>query len=90
MSSTPPLDTIVLVTGVNGFLGSHIADQFLIAGFRVRELFVQLPRQKILEKVFVEKHAKGRFEVISVPDITVDGAFDAAVKGIKQPHREEF
>jgi hypothetical protein len=61
MSSNPLSDSIVPVTGVNGFLGSHMA--------------------------IIKKHRQGRFEVISVADITIDRTFDEAVKGIKQPHR---
>jgi nucleoside-diphosphate-sugar epimerase len=86
MSSTPPSDSVVLVTGVNGFLGSHIADQFLNAGFGVRGTVRSITKAENVRKALVEKHGQGRFEVISVPDITIDVVFDAAVKGIKRPH----
>jgi nucleoside-diphosphate-sugar epimerase len=87
MVSIPSSDSVVLVTGVNGFLGSHIADQFLSSGFRVRGTVRSIPKAENIRKALVEKHGQGRFEVISVPDITIDGAFDEAVKGIKAPHR---
>jgi nucleoside-diphosphate-sugar epimerase len=87
MSSTPPSDSVVLATGVNGFLGSHIADQFLSAGFRVRGTVHSIPKAENIRKALVGKYGQGRFEVISVPNITLDGAFDEAVKGIMQPHR---
>ena len=87
MSSNPLSDSIVPVTSVNGFLGSHIADQFLSAGFRVRGTVRSIPRAENIRKVIIKKYRQGRFEVISVADITIDRTFDEAVKGIKQPHR---
>lgn len=36
MAPAIPKDSLVLVTGINGYLGSHVADQFLEAGYRVR------------------------------------------------------
>jgi nucleoside-diphosphate-sugar epimerase len=87
MSSTPPSDSLMLVTGVNGFLSSHIADQFLRAGFKVRGTAGPIPKAENIRKALVEKYGQGRLEVISVPDITINGAFDEAVKVIKQPHR---
>ena len=77
----------MLVTGVDGFLGSHIADQFLSAGFKVSGTVGSIPKAENIRKALVEKYGQGRFEVISVPDITINGVFDEAVKGIKQPHR---
>jgi nucleoside-diphosphate-sugar epimerase len=87
MASNPLLGSIILVTGVNGFLGSHIADQFLSSGFKVRGTVRSISKAENIRKALVEKHGQGSFEVISVPDITLDGAFDEAVKGIMQPHR---
>jgi nucleoside-diphosphate-sugar epimerase len=55
MSSTPASDSVVLVTGVNGFLGSHIADQLLNAGFRVRGTVRSIPKAENIRKTLVEK-----------------------------------
>ncbi|KAE9372099.1 Nadph-dependent carbonyl reductase from Sporobolomyces Salmonicolor [Stipitochalara longipes BDJ] len=75
-------DRIVLVTGISGFLGSHVADQFLEAGYKVRGTARELPKVDAIKKVFDSKYGEGRVEVVVVPDITVDGAFDEAVKGV--------
>jgi nucleoside-diphosphate-sugar epimerase len=36
MAPAIPKGSTVLVTGVNGYIGSHVADQLLLAGYRVR------------------------------------------------------
>ncbi|KUJ08584.1 NAD-P-binding protein [Mollisia scopiformis] len=72
----------VLVTGVNGFIGSHVADQFLAAGYDVRGTTRTIKRGQTIKKVLDEKHGAGRVEIVAVPDISIDGAFDEAVKGV--------
>jgi nucleoside-diphosphate-sugar epimerase len=73
---------IVLVTGISGFLGSHVADQFLEAGYKVRGTAREVSKVDAIKKAFISKYGEGRVEVVAVPDITVEGAFDEAVKGI--------
>ncbi|CZR53847.1 related to dihydroflavonol-4-reductase [Phialocephala subalpina] len=51
------LNPIVLVSGVNGFIG------------------------QIIKKALTEEHGDGRVEIVAVPHISNDGAFDKAVKG---------
>jgi len=77
MANSKPL---VLITGVNGYIASVTAKFFLDSGhYRVRGTVRSLESagQKML-KPYAEK---GEFEVVEVPNITVDGAFDEAVKG---------
>jgi nucleoside-diphosphate-sugar epimerase len=76
-------DQIVLVTGVSGFLASHVADQFLQAGYKVRGTTREVSKVDSIKKAFDSKYGEGRLEVVAVPDITLDGAFDEAVKGIR-------
>jgi nucleoside-diphosphate-sugar epimerase len=40
---------------MNGFLGSHIADQFLSAAFRVRGTVCSIPRAENIRKIIVKK-----------------------------------
>jgi len=73
---------IVLVSGVNGFIGSHVADQFLAAGYDVRGTTRTIEKGQIIKKALIEKHGDGRVEIVAVPNISDDGAFDEAVKGV--------
>ncbi|KAF4546746.1 Nad-dependent epimerase dehydratase [Lasiodiplodia theobromae] len=79
-----PTDSLVLVTAANGFLASHIANQLLHAGFRVRGTVrdAASPKYAWLQYLFDASHGPGRFHLVSVPDIAADGAFDDAVKGV--------
>ena len=83
-----PKGSTVLVTGANGLLGSHIADQFLEHGYKVRGTVRDTEKNAWLQTVFDKKYGKGSFELFKVPDLTVDGAFDEAVKGVLST--EEF
>ena len=71
----------VLVTGVNGFIASHIASQLLEDGYNVRGSVRQLDKGNLMEKVFTSQYGPGRFELVVVEDITQAEAFDDAVKG---------
>lgn len=77
MSSKP----IVLVTGLNGFIGSHVGDQFLTAGYNVRGTTRTLEKGQVIKKLLTEKHGEGRVEIVAVPNISSEGAFDQVVKG---------
>lgn len=73
----------VLISGVNGYIAAQIARAFLEAGFKVRGTTRSTANTNSLTdgplKSYVES---GKFEVVEVPDITVQGAFDEAVKGV--------
>ena len=81
MAPAIPKDSLVLVTGVNGYIGSHIADQLLEAGYRVRGTTRSVEKVKGLSALWEKNHGPGKFEVIVVPDMSTAGAFDEAVKG---------
>ena len=72
-------NSIVLVTGANGYIAARTAEAFLKAGYSVRGTV----RSKSSAKDLVDALSEyaGRFELVEVPDITVPGAFDEAVKG---------
>lgn len=77
----------VLVTGVNGYISAQVAAFYLEAGFSVRGTVraKNASTNDILEAL-QEFVSDGRFDVVEVPDITVDGAFDEAVKGTSPSH----
>lgn len=80
-TSAIPKGSIVLVTGVNGYIASHIADQLLLAGYNVRGSVRDASRTQWIAELFNKKYGPGRFERCVVPNMSVDGAFDVAVKG---------
>ncbi|KAH9991105.1 hypothetical protein BJV77DRAFT_962959 [Russula vinacea] len=63
----------VLVTGANGYLATWVVKKYLEAGYSVRG--TRLPQRKFAQY-------GDRFELVVVEDITKDGAFDEAIKGI--------
>ncbi|WAO97170.1 Epimerase domain-containing protein [Fusarium falciforme] len=77
-----PKGSTVLVTGANGLLGSHIADQFLTYGYKVRGTVRDPEKSSWLADVFEKNYGKGSFELFKVPDMAAKSAFDEAVKGV--------
>lgn len=70
----------VLVTGANGYIGSHVVDVLLQEGYNVRgSVRAEKPW---LNKLFDERHGKGRFETAIVSSLNDEAAFDEAVKGV--------
>jgi nucleoside-diphosphate-sugar epimerase len=80
---TPAIEkgSLVLITGVSGYIGGHIANQFLRDGYRVRGTFRTLDKVRWMQEHFDKHYGRGRFEAVEVRDMTADGAFDEAVKG---------
>jgi nucleoside-diphosphate-sugar epimerase len=74
-------DSLILVTGINGYIGSHVADQLLQAGYRVRGTTRDLEKTKGLKQYWETKFGSSRLEVVVVEDMSHEGAFDDAVKG---------
>lgn len=77
----PPVITpgsTVLVTGANGFIGSHIADQLIQAGYLVRGTTRDLAKSAWITEMFDKKYGKGKLEAVIVKDMADKGAFDEA------------
>ena len=72
---------LVLVTGVNGYIASHIADQLLNAGYRVRGTARDSDKIEMIKEPLIERNPSSSFEGVVVNDITQAGSFDAAVAG---------
>lgn len=73
---------LVLISGVNGYIAAVTAKHLLENGFSVRGTVRKVASAKpLLEGPLKEYASTGSFNVVEVPDITVDGAFDEAVKG---------
>ncbi|KAK4040443.1 hypothetical protein C8A01DRAFT_15692 [Parachaetomium inaequale] len=72
----------VLVTGVSGFLGSHIADQLLAGGYLVTGTTRDASKAAWVQRLFDSKYGERKFEIVEVPDIGFAGAFDKLLDGI--------
>ena len=75
-----PISKLVLVTGPNGYLGTHVVAQLLQQGYKVRAAV----RSQTTADKMLNVHAKhgDSLTITIVPDITTEGAFDEAVKGV--------
>ncbi|KAL7904112.1 hypothetical protein GGI35DRAFT_472665 [Trichoderma velutinum] len=71
---------LVLVTGVNGFIAARTVEAFLKAGYAVRGTTRSRSSANGLLESLPEYADK--IEIVEVPDITVEGAFDKAVEGV--------
>ncbi|KAF3021414.1 hypothetical protein E8E14_003964 [Neopestalotiopsis sp. 37M] len=80
--SSIPAGSTVLVTGGNGLIASHIVDQFLAAGYRVRATVRTPSKCAWMEPLFAGRHGSGRLELCQVADISAPGAWDEAVRGV--------
>lgn len=69
--STVSKGDLILVTGVNGYIASHVADQLLEAGFSVRGTTRSKDKVGWMFDLFDKKYGEGKFEAVEVPDMYV-------------------
>ena len=80
MSIAADSGKIVLVSGINGFIASRIGYDLLKKGYALRGTSrSQHSADALINGAY--KEYKGKVEMVAVPDMTIPGAFDAAVKG---------
>ncbi|KAL6701642.1 putative NAD dependent epimerase/dehydratase [Trichoderma pleuroticola] len=80
---TVPKGSWVLVTGVNSFVGTHVAKQFLEHGYKVRGTVRDVSLYPWLVNDLFKTYAQsGDFEVVAA-DLGADDAFEEAVKGVQ-------
>ncbi|KAI0314138.1 D-lactaldehyde dehydrogenase [Amylostereum chailletii] len=78
--SPVPAPAKVLVTGANGYIAAWVVRTLLEQGYSVRGTVRSASKGAHLASLFAEYGDK--FEVVVVEDITKEGAFDEAVKGV--------
>ncbi len=78
MESKRPL---ILVTGANGFIAARTVEAFLKADYDVRGTIRSIRSGIAIKEALAEYVKSGRLELVVVPDITTEGAFEEAVKG---------
>ena len=67
--------SLVLVTGVNGFIASHVADQLIQAGYRVKGTSRDTTKTQWIQELLDNRYGKGKFETVVVKDLAGEGAF---------------
>jgi len=81
MSLPPSNGKTLLVTGINGYIASSLGELILSKGYNLRGTSRSLAStEPLLGGAFAP--FASRIEILEVPDITVAGAFDKAVKGV--------
>lgn len=80
--SIVPPQGLVLVTGVTGFIGSHIAIKLLGLGYQVRGTVRSQDKAAWITEALQERNPSGHFEVAIVPDVTAPDAWGKAIQGV--------
>ncbi|KII86215.1 hypothetical protein PLICRDRAFT_114782 [Plicaturopsis crispa FD-325 SS-3] len=75
-----PAPAKILVSGANGYIAIWVVRNLLEKGYSVRGTVRSAAKGKHLQEIFKEYGDK--HEVVVVEDITKEGAFDEAVKGV--------
>lgn len=81
MTTIQKADT-VLVTGATGYIGSHVVEELLAAGYKVRGTSRTTDKAAYLTNLMDKKFGKGNLEIVEVPDMIADDAYTDAVKGV--------
>lgn len=77
-----PQGSWILVTGANGFVGSHVADQFLKHGYKIRGTVRDAKKNAWVSRYFEGKYGNGRFELVELQDLTDLEAVKKALAGM--------
>lgn len=72
-----PKGSLILITGANGFLASHVVEQALEIGYRVRGTVRDLSKSSWL----MERFPSDALELVVVPDMATADAFKSAMDG---------
>ena len=78
----------VLVTGVSGYIGSHVAEELIAAGYKVRGTSRSSAKVQYLVDHLNQKFGPGKIEIVEVPDMIKDDAYDTAVVGVSGINNE--
>ena len=81
MGKALALSSRVLITGVNGYIASHIADQLMNQGFTVRGTARDQAKLDMIGGTLQQRNSSASFEGVVVGDVSLVGAFDEAVAG---------
>jgi nucleoside-diphosphate-sugar epimerase len=72
----------VLVTGATGYIGNHVVEELVAAGYHVRGTSRNAGKAQFLVDYIEKKYGKGHVDIVDVPDMIDEHAYDEAVKGV--------
>lgn len=75
-----PKGSLILVTGANGYIGSHTINVLLGLGYRVRGTVRS--EKPWLSEFFHRKYDKDAFELVLVPNLEDEEALGKAMAGV--------
>jgi len=81
-NATIPADSTFLVTGVNGLISSHIADQILAAGYKVRGTVRSISKNQWLADLMSARHGPDRIQLVEVPNLADPAIRSDLVRGV--------
>jgi nucleoside-diphosphate-sugar epimerase len=70
----------VLVTGANGYIGSHVINSLLSLGYKVRGTV--RAEKPWLDQFFKTKYDEDKYESVVVPRLEEDRALDSFMEGV--------
>jgi uncharacterized protein YbjT (DUF2867 family) len=73
---------LVFITGATGFVGFAVLLEALKANYRVRISVRRASQVEELKSHHLIAPFASKLEAVVVPDITAEGAFDAALEGV--------
>ena len=65
-----PQGSTILVTGANGYIGSHVINQLLKYGYKARGTVRDGEKSAWLQEHFDKEYGTGNFELVEVKEIT--------------------
>ncbi|KAG8526532.1 uncharacterized protein KY384_008732 [Bacidia gigantensis] len=77
-----PSNSLVLVTGASGYIASHIVDQLLERGYRVRGSVRNAAKSSFLNELYSKRHGDGKFELIGIADYMKPEGYTEALKDV--------
>ncbi|KAL9480907.1 hypothetical protein ACSS6W_005693 [Trichoderma asperelloides] len=83
LTTAIPKGSVVLVTGLTGYIATHVAQELFSQGYKVRGTVRDPVKASWLkDEVFSAEHAAGNLELVQVSDLGAPNAFGAAIKGV--------
>lgn len=80
-----PKGSLILVTGANGYVASHVVNQFLRLGYKVRGTVRDSKKSAWVEKDFRDKYGTDSFELVELRDLTDPEGLKKALEGENAP-----
>jgi nucleoside-diphosphate-sugar epimerase len=81
--ATLPVGSLILVTGVSGYISAQVVQQLLDRGYKVRGTVRDPVKSEwISNDLFAKQAASGNFELVSLKDVKDQSQVKAAIKGV--------